>query len=56
MIPWTLFWQIVLLLLILWMIVSSLMGTYMAAKSVREAVSKVPEAESKTLYSGSLDS
>lgn len=56
MIPWTLFWQIVLLLLILWMIVSSLMGTYMAAKSVREAVSKAPEVKPTTLYSGSSDS
>jgi len=53
MIPWVLFWQIVLLLLILWMIVSSLMGTYMAAKSVRAAVAEVKPT---TIYSGSSDS
>ena len=55
MIPWVLFWQIVLLLLILWMIVSSLMGTYMAAKTLRGAVAEVPEVKPTTLYSGSSD-
>ena len=56
MIPWVLFCQIVLLLLILRRIVYGLMITYMAAKSVRGAVSAAPEVKPTTLYSGSSDS
>lgn len=37
---WTLFWQIVMLLLLLWLIVSSLISTVQAGRNLNRALEK----------------
>ena len=57
MIPWGLFFQIVLLMLILWMIIAGLISTWQAGNNLNKRLSQLKEAEDGTLhYSGSSDS
>ena len=50
--PWTLFWQIVLLILIIWMVLTGLISSWYAARGTNRLLENKSERQ---IYSGSSD-
>ena len=51
--PWTLFWQIIMLMLVTWLILNGLLSAYYTQRSLNSYIEKAPRRSDGTIISSS---
>ena len=51
--PWTLFWQIIMLMLVIWLILNGLLSAYYTQRSLNRLLESAPRRSDGTIISSS---